>query len=495
MINEEAERRLGMILSYINTILQALLGFIYVPILLNYMGTSQYGLYQLMGSMIAYFNVMDFGLSTAVIRYYLSFKKYSLGELQKFLDTIQKLYIGIACLALIIGVCIYYFLNKIFSSGLTENELYDAKKIYIVLLINIIIILLGMLYRAIITSHEKFLFLKGIETIQFIVQPILVIAILQFWPTAYAMSLGMTFLNAVLTLSRFYYAKYKLGIRINFFNRTFEKRMIAKIHGLVLSTFVVSIADQIFLKSNQIILGIVSGTYSVTIYSIASLIYISYLSFSYAVSGVFLPKVTKLVVKEASNEVFSNLFIKLGKIQYFLYALVFTGFLLYGKEFIFLWTGKTQTDIWWTAIIIMLPYTIDMIQNLGLSILQAKNCYSIRAKISLASGFLSIILGFLLGSTYGVVGCAVATAISLFLGTGVAMNYCYARFLQVNILGFWKEISKITVCIIPAIFIGLGIDQFIDAIGMVTFSVKISIYVFIYCASGYIINKYSNIIK
>lgn len=44
------QRKLGIFLSYLNILLQVIIGFIYVPILLHYIGKSEYGLYQLMGS-------------------------------------------------------------------------------------------------------------------------------------------------------------------------------------------------------------------------------------------------------------------------------------------------------------------------------------------------------------------------------------------------------------------------------------------------------------
>lgn len=486
MIDKAAERKAGMSLSYVNTILQAVLGFVYVPLLLKYMGTSQYGLYQLMGSMIAYFSIMDFGLSTAVIRFYVSYKQQSVDELQRFLDTMQKLYIGISLLAGLIGSIIYFFLDDLFAQGLTANELYDAKKIYILLLINIIISLSGMLYRAIITANESFLFLKGIETIQFIFQPILVIAILQIWPTAFAMASVMTLLNGILTFFRWYYTQFKLEVNITVFNKTFEKLMLFKIHGLVFSTFIVSIVDQIFLKSNQVILGMISGTYAVAVYSIAALIYTSYLSFSYAVSGVFLPKVTSLVVKDASSDVLSDLFIKLGKVQYFIYVLILSGFILFGKEFVILWAGAEYIDAWIIALVIMLPYTIDMIQNLGLAILQAKNIYGIRAKVYCVSGALSVILAFVLGWSYGGIGCAIGTAVSLFLGSGIAMNYCYAHFVQLNILKFWKEIGRVSISIAISFVAGILLNQIVGYKGIMFLFIKILVYTGIYCASGYL---------
>lgn len=64
------ERKIGILISYINIILHAVIGFIYVPLLLHYIGKNEYGLYQLIGSFIAYFSIMDFGLTAAVVRFY-----------------------------------------------------------------------------------------------------------------------------------------------------------------------------------------------------------------------------------------------------------------------------------------------------------------------------------------------------------------------------------------------------------------------------------------
>ena len=67
------ERKIGIVISYINVILHSVVGFIYVPLLLYYIGKSEYGLYQLIGSFIAYFSIMDFGLTAAVVRFFFFF--------------------------------------------------------------------------------------------------------------------------------------------------------------------------------------------------------------------------------------------------------------------------------------------------------------------------------------------------------------------------------------------------------------------------------------
>lgn len=75
------ERRIGTILSYIIVISNILVGLIYVSLLIKYLSIEQYGLYRLIGSLMVYFTVLDFGISNVVIKYY---NKYRLsGENEK----------------------------------------------------------------------------------------------------------------------------------------------------------------------------------------------------------------------------------------------------------------------------------------------------------------------------------------------------------------------------------------------------------------------------
>ena len=122
------ERKIGILLSYTNILLHAVLGFIYVPILLHYIGKSEDGLYQLMGSLIAYFSVMDFGLSAVVIRFYAKYKalKDSIG-MENILAISVRGYGAVTVLALAIAFVCYGFLDVIFAGSMTVSEVSEAK--------------------------------------------------------------------------------------------------------------------------------------------------------------------------------------------------------------------------------------------------------------------------------------------------------------------------------------------------------------------------------
>lgn len=472
-------RKIGILISYINIILNALIGFLYVPILLFYIGTSQYGLYQLIGSVIAFFSIMDGGLTVSVVRFYTKYKTLNDKiNMENILAISIRAYMIVAFLLMSIGCILYCNLSTIFSNSMSYIEIESAKNLFILMILNITMSVASMIFKAIINAHQKFLILKGLESIQLLIQPILVILVIREYPYALSVALVQTALNICLILSRIYYCFRILKVRIvyHFWNKEIYKGM----KKLAISSFITTIVDQIFFKSNQIILGITSGTLSVAIYSVATLIYMNYMSIGVAISSVYLPHITELVTKNKAINEISNLFIKIGRWQFFILSGISSGFIIFGKSFIDFWTNKNFEEAYWIAIIIIIPFTIDIIQNLGLSIMIAKNKYDFRAKVYFIMGLMNILLAMPLSNLYGGIGCAFATGLSMFIGNGLIMNWYYWKVIKLDIVLFWKNISRIMIGVIMVTIIGFILNIVIIDKNIVVFFSKLLIYTILY---------------
>lgn len=481
MINE---RKIGIIISYINILLQTLINFVYVPILLYYIGKNEYGLYQLIGSFIAYFSIMDFGLTSAVVRFYTKYKALNdKVNMENVLAISSRCYAVITVILFIIGYICYLFMDDIFYNSMTLSEISSAKDIFILLLLNIVVTISTMIFRAIINAHEKFLFLKGIETIQLVLQPILVIVILQEYPYAFSVALVQTVLNIFLSISRCVYCFRILNVRIKY--HYWDKTLFKEFRKLALSIFAVTLIDQVFFKTNQIILGIISGTSVVAVYAIASLIYMNYMALSLAISGVYLPYVTEMISRKDSIKIISNLFINIGRWQYFLLAAISSGFFIFGKVFIDFWAGKGFEDAYYITLLIIVPFTIDLTQNIGLSILQAQNKYDFRAKVYFCMGIFNLCLAIPLAKMYGGIGCAFATGLSMFIGNGLIMNWYYLKITKLEIGLFWKNISKITIGVIIVTIIGYVFNGMIENKNIIIFIIKLLVYTLLYVGIMY----------
>ena len=207
----------------------------------------------------------------------------------------------------------------------------------------------------------------------------------------------------------------------------------------------------------------------------------NYMALSVAISGVYLPHVTGMVAKKEPVEKLSELFIQIGRWQYYLLALVATGFIIFGRQFISLWAGAGFEDSYIITILIILPFTVDLIQNIGLAILQAMNQYDFRARVYFMTGVLNLLLAVPLGIKYGGIGCAVATGLSMLIGNGFIMNWYYAKGIHLAIREFWKEIGQISAVVLACLVVGyLGNVIVWTSGGIMPFLVKAAVYTVLY---------------
>lgn len=171
------ERSIGLILSYINIILQIIVNLVCIPVLLHYIGKEQYGLYQLIAAVVAYIAIMDLGFSNAITRFYtMYFHQKNIEKAENTLAMASFVYAAIAILISFIGILIYCFFNEIFLS-LTLEEMREAKIVYWILFFNVLLTVSTSMFTAVINTHEKFIFLKIINLIQTLLPTIIVFSL------------------------------------------------------------------------------------------------------------------------------------------------------------------------------------------------------------------------------------------------------------------------------------------------------------------------------
>lgn len=485
------EKKVGIVLSYVFTLVSAIVAFVYIPLLIHFLGKEEYGLYQLIGTLLIYMALFDFGLSNTVTRYY---SKYiALGDEKKKENLLALsciIYSIITILILIIGYIIYLYLDNIFSKSLTISEIEIAKKMFIILLFNIAITVPSYIFDAVINSNEKFVFIKSLSIVMTLIRPFIVFAIFSIESSALILVVIQTVINLTGILIKIIYCFCKIKVKIKF--HFWDINLLREMIKYSFFIFLAALMDQIFWRSDQLLLGILIGTSAVAVYSLASQIIMNYMSLSLAMSGVFLPSITKRVINNESDEGLTKTFIRIGRLQYIILACVIIGFALFGREFIFLWVGNEFESAYYITLIIMIPFTIDLIQNIGLTILQAKNLYSFRAIVFFFIAILNVILSIPLILKFGGIGAAIATSVSFLIGNGLIMNVYYYRKVKIDVIKFWREIFNLSLPIIFVVVLGYLINLLPFDSSLFPFLIKLFIYIFIYSLIIYTIglNKY-----
>lgn len=471
--------RVGALLSYVNMALHILIGLVYVPLLLHYLTVEEYGLYQLIGSLVAYLSVMDFGLSGTITRYYS--QRLALGDKkgqENVLAIAMVIYLGIGVLVIMAGIVLYQLLDTIYGTTLSAEEMVSAKAMMVLLIFNVALTIPSNVFTSAITSHEQFVFLRVVTIIRSIINPIVVLAVLQFKAEALSVVQVQVVLNIIVIFSNIWYARHKIRIKIHL--HSFDSILVKSMFAFAFFIFLNAIVDQVYWKTGQLILGAVSGTAAVAVFSIAILIVSYYIQFSTGVNGVFLPRLSKLAAISDDMTEMNTLFIKVGRIQYVLLGLIFSGFILFGRAFLSLWVGDALSGAYEMILVIMLPLTIPLIQNLGILILQAKNKHAFRSLVYIVIAIVNVGISIPLAKKYGGLGCAIATGGCLFIGNGIVINFYYQK-IGIKVIKFFTEIIKLS---LPIFLTGIGgyfIVKIVPSSSWIELLIGVGIYTVLYC--------------
>lgn len=145
--------------------------------------------------------------------------------------------------------------------------------------------LLSSVYLTVITGQERFVFLKISGILLQTVQPLLVILCVMRLPYAMSVTAVIAGLNLVNILFRWWYVQCRLEIRIPTLKP--NSKVAKEILTLSSAILIGCIADQIFWKTDQVILGKMFSTAVVAVYSVGAQIYMIYMQFGTQIAGVF----------------------------------------------------------------------------------------------------------------------------------------------------------------------------------------------------------------
>ncbi|WP_106829373.1 lipopolysaccharide biosynthesis protein [Parabacteroides pacaensis] len=441
----------GALLSYISIVLNNIIGLLYIPFMLRMMGQTEYGLYSLVASVVAYLTVLDLGFGNAIVRYTAKFRaEKKQKEQYEMFGMFFVLYSIIGVVAFLIGLGLYFNIDYLFDRTMDMNELRKIHIMMLLMVFNIAITFPLSIFGSIITAYENFVFQKLVNIIRIILNPLVMCIMLLMGYRAIGMVVITTLFNIATLLINWWYCYSRLNIHIIIgkFNWPFLKEVAIYSFWIFLN----AIMDRIYWSSGQFILGVYAGAKAVAVYAVAISLENIYMSFSTAISGVFLPKVTGMVIKEQNEKAVSDLFIRTGRIQYIVMSFILIGFILFGKWFIILWAGDNYEEAYYITLLFFIPLTIPLIQNLGITILQARNQMQFRSVLYVTIAIGSLILSIFLAKLYGGIGCAISTALALIIGQIIIMNVYYFKKVGIDIPVFWKEIGKMS--IVP-FFIGL----------------------------------------
>ena len=445
------QKKAGVALSYVSELIKILSHLLYTPIMLRLLGKSEYGLYQLVYSTVAYLGLLSFGFSASYIRFYTRLlHDDSKEDIHSLNGMFLTVFLALSALVTICGIFMIKNIEMVFADGLTYSEYSTARILMGFMVFNLAIAFPDSVFNCILTAHEQFFIQRLLTVLQNLFNPFLTLPLLL---AGYG-SVGMVIVSTSLTIIRaaldLWITLFRIHERFRFSH--FDFGLLKEMWRFTFFIFLNRIIDQINWGVDKFLLGRMIGTGAVAIYGLGSQINSMYVQLSSSISSVFVPQVNRLVINDNNDEELSKLFTRIGRVQLIVLGLPLTGFIFMGYQFMKLWGGPDFGDSYYVTLWLIIPVTIPLIQKMGIEIQRAKNMHQTRSIVYACVSLFNVILSIPLIKLMGPRGAAMGTAVSLFCGNVLFMNWYYQKRIGLSIPLFWKNIVKfVPAFIIPCI--------------------------------------------
>lgn len=503
MTQEKSQLKTGIALNYVNMVLGNLIPIFYTPVMLALLGQSEYGLYKLASSVTSYLSLISMGLGSAITRYLIKSREEE-GEdaEERMFGLFCVIFHVIAAVALLVGMLLLAALPRWYGASLTAGELGRMQVLVLLMVINMALNFSQSPYLSVVYAHERFLFIQCMNIVATCGGPCLNLMALYLGFG----SVGMTVAGMSVTVfTRIVYQLYvhrKMQLRPRL--KGLPVNRLKEILGFSFWIFVANVVGQLYNATDTVMIGMIPAlaTTGVAVYNVGGTFNSIMFSVTTGVSSLLSPQTNRMVFRGATGEELTELAIRVGRIQGYIMVLIISGFIAFGRPFLFFYVGAEYADSYWVAILMMVPNIIPLMQSICLNVVVAQNKHKFRSLVYLGIALLNVIGTWFLMQAMGVIGAALMTGVAMVIGHGFAMNWYYHKKTGLNMRRFWRQM--INVCYVPVLLCTctLLLAEFVDLYSVVALAGGILLYTAAYFAlnwrftmSGYEKNVILDLVK
>lgn len=460
MNSSSRQLKFGAIMSYFTIAFNMLAGLIYTPWMIKQIGQSNYGLYTLATSLITLL-VVDFGMGAAVARFVSKYNAEGNQEkVNNFLGIVYKLYLLIDAVILVAVVVIGFFINGIYNN-LTVSELETFKVLYVIVGLFTVISFPFTNLNGILTAYEQFVGLKLADLFHkvFIIGAMVIALLLGYG--VYALVI-VNAISGLLTIAiKLVIIKKNTAVKVNF--KYMDKSLLKEIFGFSVWTTVGSLAQRLIFNITPSIIAAVSvtGAIGVALFGLGQTIEGYVYTFAAALSGMFMPKVSRMIYEGKKDTELMPLMIKIGRIQCIIIGLLVTGFIAVGHSFIIdIWNRPEFDESYLCAVFLIIPSFFYLPMEIAHTTLIVENKVKLQAFVFIIMGVLNFGLSLILSHFFGALGACISIFIAYMVRT-VLMTMIYHKVLGFNMTLFIKEtFLKFMPYFLIAMCVGLALEYF-----------------------------------
>lgn len=394
--------------NYAGKIVTLGVGFFLTPFLVHQLGPATYGLWILVGSVVAYGALLDLGIAAAITKYIAEHRARSEPEqAQALVSTAVTLYVALGALVIVLSV----ILAPVFPLIFNVSPAQQSEAFWLVLLSGVAVgiaipcttssAILRGLHRFDLTN-----LLGVIGTVLSLAATVLILLLGGSVVLVVAANIVVTLLMQLpaIWLIRQVAPELKLNLR------GVSRALVRRVMSFSSALFVVNLAGQVQGKTDEIVIGLFLPLVQVTPYALSRRLS--------DIARILTDQFLKVLLPLASQLHAEKDKARLRSLYVTSTRLTLAGFVPLGLVLSILaapllgaWVGSTYTQYAPLVMILVMAGLIDMSQWAASHVLQGMERHHPLAVISIGSALANLVLSLILVQTWGLIGVAIGTLI------------------------------------------------------------------------------------
>lgn len=432
--------------NYAGTIIVTGIGFFITPFLVRELGATQYGIWALLGSTIAYLQLLDLGFSTALAKYVAQYTaQHRDAELSELCGTVFAVYLALAGAA---GVFIWWFaphFPTLFNVPVDEATV--ATQAFLLVGLNFMILLPTSLFNAVLVGYQRIDSLNWVNVFAQATSAGLTVVLLLQGYGLLAVAMVSIFTTLLLASGRLYYVR-KFAARLSLAPQQFRWDLARSMFSFSSAIFLVQVSALILFQMDNIILGLfypiaIITPYAVT-YKLANFVRV----LTVPISSVLFPAYAELDGRMDASRL-ERLYLEGTRVTALTAGLLVTFLLFAGTDVLVLWVGNEYAEMRIVLGILALFFGLHAIARVSSVLLISLGQARLRMNFAIAETLVNLTLCVVMGKIWAMTGVALANLMSLIIVDAFVMIPMTARHINISAgrylqQGIWPAVLPCT---------------------------------------------------
>lgn len=441
--------------STFSKVLNAILGFISIPLLLGFYGKADYGILSIATACNGYMHLLDLGMNTGAVRFYSQWRASGQLELiEKVAHTNITFYILIACINALGLVALSIWGGGFFS--ITNEQFSQLRICLLILAFFSIFSWVTTAFNQLLIADKKIAFTMQVYCVQTVMKMLLIILVFcaKLSMTQYFFLFSFILSLAIVPIS-YWCVKNKL---IDNVKPAFHWKEFSTVLNFSLSIFALSLFQMTATQSRSILLGVFSsdGAGTVAEFKILEVIPTFVIMIGGSFSAIFLPKSSSMVSSRKQKEI-ERFAYKWTTLTTILSNLLCVPFIWCAKEVLTVYVGPEYSGLSFWLVLWLLTVIVQIHTTPGNSLVLAYGKTKLLVITTAISCVISIILNIMLCDKLGIGSAVTGYFIYVIIVVGLYYVIYYNKLLHL------KRLNMILCFVRPTLlaFCVLGLVSFI----------------------------------